>query len=122
LLGPIADAPKTAYVVIKKTEETEMMNLTSDMTRLRGEIDAMRNVRQALMKSLAAGARATARSVEEMQNDFAATRIRMARKTKKERTAFLSELRKSVNRIKKETAADLAGARCVWSGKVAKTK
>jgi len=98
-----------------------MANLTTDMTRLRGEVDALRNARKDLKKSLADGTKELARSVGEMQDGFAAARVSMAKKSKKDRVAFVSEIRKSVNRLKKETAVDLAGARRVWSGKTAST-
>ncbi|MFA6034415.1 MAG: hypothetical protein WC889_16060 [Myxococcota bacterium] len=99
-----------------------MSNLTAEMTRLRGEVDEWRSSREALMKSLADGARELARSVGEMQDHFAGARASMAKKGKKERMAFVTELRKGVNRLKRETAVDLAGARRVWNGKTASTK
>jgi len=99
-----------------------MGNLTGEMTRLKDEVDALRSAREALMKSLADGAKELARTVGEMKSDFAGARVSMANRAKKERGAFVSELRKGVNRIKRETAADLAGARRVWSGKAATSK
>ena len=95
---------------------------TDEMTRLRGEVDAMRSERGALMKGLADGARELARSVGAMQDGFAGARANMAKRGKKDRVAFVTELRKGVNRLKRETAVDLAGARRVWTGKTASTK
>ena len=94
-----------------------MGNLTDDMTRLRGEVDALRSDRGALMQELARGARDLASTVSAMQADFAAAHAAMARKTGKARASYVARIKKQVGRMKKETAADLAGARRVWLGK-----
>ncbi len=94
-----------------------MGNLTDDMTRLRGEVDALRSDRGALMQELARGARDLASTVSAMQADFAAARTAMAKKTGKARASYVARIKKQVGRIKKETAADLAGARRAWLGK-----
>jgi len=94
-----------------------MGNLTDDMTRLRGEVDAMRSDRGALMQELAHGAKDLASSVSAMQSGFAAAHATMAKKTGKARASYVSRIKRQVGRMRKETAADLAGAHQVWFGK-----
>jgi hypothetical protein len=126
-----------------------MGNLTDDMTRLRGEVDAMRGARGALMQDLARGASALTKVVAAMRADFASAHTAMAKKTRQgreafvatmirevntllsdfsrarddmaldgieERGIFLTELRRHVAGICKETADDLMGARFAWRG------
>jgi len=81
--------------------------LTGDMTRLCDEISALRGAREAFIKDLARGAK-------EMQAGFRNARREMARKTKAERLAFVSGLKKKVSGMRKEFAADIAGARQAW--------
>ena len=94
-----------------------MGNLTNDMTRLRGEVDALRSDRGALMQELARGAKNLASSVSAMQADFAAAHATMARKTGKARAAYVAKIKRQVGRMRKENADDLAGASHVWFGK-----
>ena len=126
-----------------------MGNLTDDMTRLRGEVDALRGVRGALMNGLTRGARDLTTAVAAMRADFSAAHTAMAKKTGKERETFvaavidevnsllggfsrdrndmarngrhdrgvfLSEMRKQVTGLCKETADDMMGARLAWRG------
>jgi len=94
-----------------------MGNLTDDMTRLRGEVDALRSDRGALMQELARGARDLAATVSAMQADFAAAHTAMARKSRRERISYVARIKKQVGRMRKETSSDLAGARRAWLGK-----
>ena len=94
-----------------------MGNLTDDMTRLRGEVDALRSDRGALMQDLARGAKDLASTVSTMQVDFAAAHATMARKTGKARVTYVARIKRQVGRMRKENAADLAGASQVWFGK-----
>ncbi len=94
-----------------------MGNLTDDMTRLRGEVDALRSDRGALMQDLARGAKDLASTVSTMQADFAAAHATMARKTGKARVTYVARIKRQVGRMRKENAADLAGASQVWFGK-----
>jgi hypothetical protein len=94
-----------------------MGNLTDDMTRLRGEVDALRSDRGALMQDLAHGAKELAFTVSAMQADFAAAHAAMARKTRKERASYVTKIKKQVGRMRKENASDLAGAARAWFGK-----
>ena len=119
-----------------------MGNLTDDMTRLRGEVDALRGARGALMQELAATVSAmqsgfavahTAmakktseereafvadmiREVSSLLGDFSRMRGDMARTGRNDREAFLLEMRRRVTGMRKETADDLAGARLAWHG------
>jgi hypothetical protein len=127
-----------------------MGNLTDDMTRLRGEVDALRRTRGALMQDLAHGASDLAAAVTAMRADFTAAHTAMAKKTGDEREAFvaavisevnsllgafsrdrddmarkgrhdrgvfLTEMRRQVAGMCKETADDLMGARLAWRGR-----
>ncbi len=94
-----------------------MGNLTDDMTRLRGEVDALRGERGALMQNLAQGAKDLASSVSAMQSGFAAALATMARKTGIARATYVATIKRQVGRMRKENAADLAGASQVWFGK-----
>jgi len=87
-----------------------MGNLTDDMTRLRGEVDALRSARGEMMQSLAT-------TVSAMQDDFAAAHAAMAKKTRRERVSYVARIKKQVGRMRKETAADVAGAHRAWFGK-----
>jgi len=126
-----------------------MGNLTDDMTRLRGEVDALRSTRGALMQELTRGASDLATAVAAMRADFTAAHMAMAKKTGEERNAFvaavisevntllgdfsrdredmarkgrhdrgifLTEMKRQVAGMCKETADDLMGARLVWRG------
>ena len=94
-----------------------MGNLTDDMTRLRGEVDALRSDRGALMLDLARGAKDLASSVSAMQSGFATAHATMAKKTGRARATYVSRIKRQVGRMRKENAADLAGASQVWFGK-----
>ncbi|MEI8355792.1 MAG: hypothetical protein WCG31_06855 [Deltaproteobacteria bacterium] len=94
-----------------------MGNLTDDMTRLRGEVDALRSDRGALMRELASGAKELASTVSAMQADFAAAHTAMARKSSRERASYVARIKKQVGRMRKENASDLAGASRAWLGK-----
>ncbi|MBU1185014.1 MAG: hypothetical protein KJ663_07530 [Proteobacteria bacterium] len=94
-----------------------MGNLTDDMTRLRGEVDALRSDRGALMQDLARGAKDLASSVSAMQSGFSAAHATMAKKTGRARATYVSRIKRQVGRMRKENAADLAGASQVWFGK-----
>ena len=101
-----------------------MGNMTNDMTRLRGEVDGLRVAMAALMHDLAQGAKNLASEVSAMRADFAGAReamvkahAAMAKKTRKGREAFVSGMRKRVNRMRREFSSDLAGARSAWCGR-----
>jgi hypothetical protein len=76
-----------------------MGNLTNDMTRLRGEVDALRSDRGALMQDLARGAKNLASTVSAMQAGFAAAHTAMAKKTSRERCDFVAGVISDVNSL-----------------------
>ena len=76
-----------------------MGNLTDDMTRLRGEVDALRSTRGALMQELARGASDLATAVAAMRADFTAAHMAMAKKTGEERNAFVAAVISEVNTL-----------------------
>jgi hypothetical protein len=95
-----------------------MGRLLEDMTRLSGEIQALRGSREAFRKELADGNKDRRMGVFELAVDFAGTRARMAKRTKEERLAFLNSLKRNVGAQQWEMKADIAGARRVWAGPV----
>lgn len=127
-----------------------MGNLTDDMTRLRGKIEALRCARGVLMQDLTRGTRDLRTAVAAMRADFTSAHAAMAKQAHREREAFaaalisevnsllgafsqdrddmarkgrhdrgvfLSEMRRKVTGMCKETADDLMGARLVWRGR-----
>ena len=76
-----------------------MGNLTDDMTRLRGEVDALRSDRGALMQELAHGAKDLTTAVADMRDEFAAAHKAMAKKTGKEREAFVAAVISDTNSL-----------------------
>ena len=126
-----------------------MGNLTNDMMRLRGEVDALRSDRGALMQNLSRGTRDLTTVVAAMRADLTAAHTAMAKKTGRERGdfvagvisdvnsllgafsqdrndmarkgrhdrgVFLSEMKRQVTGMCKETTDDLMGARIAWRG------
>jgi len=76
-----------------------MGNLTDDMTRLRGEIDALRGARGALMQELKSGAMVLTSTVSAMQADFAAAHTAMAKQTLEKRETFVAAVIDEVNSL-----------------------
>ncbi|HEY5530329.1 MAG TPA: hypothetical protein VIL51_12905 [Thermoleophilia bacterium] len=74
-----------------------MGNLTDDMTRLRGEVDALRSDRGALMQALSRGVNDLASSVSAMRADFGAAHAAMAEEARNSRAAFVSTMSGEVN-------------------------
>ena len=93
--------------------------LTEDMTRLCGEILAMRGTRDSLIKEMQCDAKGRKRAVVELCAHYGRARTTMAKRTKNERVAFLNDLKRSVGAQRRAMSSDLAGARRVWSGKSA---
>lgn len=91
--------------------------LTEDMTRLCGEILAMRGTRDTLVNELQREAKGRKRAVVKLCAHFGRVRTTMAKRTKNERVAFLNDLKRSVGAQRLNTRNDLAGARRVWAGK-----
>jgi len=93
--------------------------LTNDMTRLCGEILALRRMRGSLMSELQHGAKGRKQAVAELCAHIGSARASMARRTRNERVAFLNTLRRSVGAHRRDMRNDLAGARRVWAGRSA---
>jgi hypothetical protein len=87
-----------------------MGRLTEEMTRLCGEIVALRGARKGFVKDLT-------HNVATMKANFRRAHNEMARKTKAERRAAIAHLKKSVGDMRHAFAADLDGARRAWAGK-----
>jgi hypothetical protein len=91
--------------------------LTEDMTRLCGEINAMRRMRGSMMSDLQHGAKELEHTVTKLCAHFGRARMTMAKRTKHERVAFLNNLKRSVGAQRRDVRDDLAGARRAWAGK-----
>jgi len=79
-----------------------MGRLVEDMTRLVGEIQALRGSRRAFRKELADG-----------ESD----RQRVAKGAQEERLAFVENLKRTVGEQLQEIRAYIAGARRAWAGR-----
>lgn len=99
------------------------MALTQDMTRLRGEITALRDARRELLEEAIRGAKNLKKTVSAMKAGFSGARAQMAGTMQAECAAFLSDVKESVEGLKqtvaavrKDFTADLAGGRRAWLG------
>ncbi len=90
--------------------------LTEAMSELRCQVEALRRDRQALRTGLQQQDRERQKAVAEMCTQFSAVRVGMARRSARERKAFLDDLRGMVRRQRDQVRADVAGARRVWGG------
>jgi hypothetical protein len=89
-----------------------MGRLVEDVTRLVGEIQALRGSRRALLKELSD-------DNLDMCAHFAGRRMQVATRMKEGRLAFLHNLRRTVRGQLRGMRADMAGARRAWSGEAA---
>jgi len=83
-----------------------MANLTDDMTRLRGEVDALRGARGALMNDLTRGARDLTTAVAAMRADFTSAHTAMAKQTRGARKTFVVAVIDEVNSLLGEFSKD----------------
>jgi hypothetical protein len=83
-----------------------MGNLTDDMTRLRGEVEALRGVRGALMQDMTRGARDLTTAVAAMRADFTSAHAAMAKQTRGERETFVAAVIDEVNSLLGEFSRD----------------
>jgi len=90
--------------------------LTEEMTRLCGEIVAMRTRRGELLKTLECESRDRRESVSDLCGQFSKARAGMARRMHHDRMSFLRNLRHGVNAQRREMRSDLAGVRRAWAG------
>jgi ribosomal protein L20 len=91
-----------------------MGRITDDMTRLRGEVDALRDARQQFMRDLSAGANNRRQEVARMRALFHEAYDTQAKQDQMERQMFVSEISQRAMQLCKDVAADLQGARCTW--------
>jgi hypothetical protein len=91
--------------------------LTDDMTRLCGEIHAMRRMRDSMMSDLQRDTRGRKKAITELCAHFGRARTTMANRTKHERVAFMHDLQRVVGAQRRDMRNDLAGVRRVWAGK-----
>ena len=76
-----------------------MGNLTNDMARLRGEVDALRVARGALMQDLTRGAKERKTAVEAMRAEFTSAHAAMAKQNHNERVAFVTAVTGEVDSL-----------------------
>lgn len=81
-----------------------MGNLTDDMTRLTGEISAMRSAREAFRNDLKRGVEGLKETVADMQAGFRNAHSEMAKNTKGELRAFISDVKKGVDGLRKDVS------------------
>jgi len=93
-----------------------MNNLTNDMTRLCGEIAALRDDRATLMSSLAKTKEAMQGAVSQMLTGFGEARADKTKQTKAELGEFVSQLKGTVSALLEGVRDDLAGAHQAWHG------
>ncbi len=98
-------------------------NLTNDMTRVCGEIAALRGIRATLMSNLAETRGEMQAAVTQMLAGFGEARTEMAKQTKAERNEFVlsvkeavTELRQKVAQLQDEFRDDIVGAHRAWHG------
>ena len=87
-----------------------MGRLTEDATRLRQEIDAMREARLGFIHGLRD-------TVSDMRAHFRTAQTEMAKRAAAERAAFVTTVRRTVAGLRQELAADIVGARSAWLGR-----
>jgi hypothetical protein len=93
-----------------------MGRLTDDMTRLRGEITALREGRRALQRELFHAVGALKREVEADRASFREAHAEMARTSQNNRVMFVTDLSHQVAGLLHSVADDLKGARQAWRG------
>jgi hypothetical protein len=98
-------------------------NLTNDITRLCGEIAALRDSRAVLRNNLAQGREDREDTVSQMLADFRNSRMDVADRTRTELRNFVGTVKGAVTELKQGVAAfqeeflgDLTGARRAWCG------
>ena len=105
---------RTAESKEKRSNVATMM--TEDITRLCGEIVALRQARGAMMRELARENKDRSQSVFQFCAHTQSARAEMAKRTSNERNAFLRDLRRATNTQRRKMQKDLAGARRAWAG------
>ncbi|MDQ7780343.1 MAG: hypothetical protein RDV41_11660 [Planctomycetota bacterium] len=91
-----------------------MGKLCDDMTRLRGEIDSLRDSRVEMRDGLSRFASALRGAVSKTQSEFRAAHNETSRDAKNNRCAFVSGLCDYVSSFLGAVREDLQGVRMVW--------
>lgn len=92
-----------------------MGNLTRDIERLCGEIEASRVSRASMKAGIAKENEANKSAVSKMRTGFAKEHKAMAKADRSQRKDFMNSLSKEVKAARRDTAKDLAGARKAWA-------
>jgi len=87
-----------------------MGRLTDGMTRLHGEIVALRHSREGFVRGVRD-------DVSAMRADFRSAHAEMAQEARTGRQAFVSHMRETVAGLREGFASDLIGARQAWFGR-----
>ncbi|MBI4595179.1 MAG: hypothetical protein HY730_02245 [Candidatus Tectomicrobia bacterium] len=82
--------------------------LTEDMTRLRGEIEALRTARKNLMQELAHGVQARRNELFETRARFFQEHGEMVRNTRENLLGFMSDIRKIVAEVQSQASVKRA--------------
>lgn len=93
-----------------------MGRLTSDMTRLRSEITALREGRHALQRDLRDAVATLKHDVAKTQAAFRRAHADMAKSTRKNRAVFVTDLSHQVKDLLQVVSDDMKGARQAWRG------
>ena len=96
-----------------------MGRLTTDMTRLVGEIHTAHGDRQRLIGATRQATVEMKRTLARMQGGFRAAHAEMARRQRRGLGEFVSGLKSRVTALRNGFSTDLAGARAVWHASVA---
>jgi hypothetical protein len=88
--------------------------LTRDLTRLRNEIVALRNARQALIHDLERETGDRRTGVSSMLADFSKGLSTVVRKTKTDCRGSIADLKRTVSDLRTGIRTDLSGIRHTW--------
>ena len=114
---------KPAHFQTSTKEKNMIDNLTNDITRLCGEIAALRDSRAVLRNNLVQGREDRQGTVSQMLADLRNSRRDVADRTRTELQNFVGTVKDAVTELKQGVAAfqeeflgDLTGARRAWCG------
>lgn len=96
-----------------------MGSLTTDFTRIVGEIHNARAERRRLIGTIRQATVEMKRTMARMQGGFRTARAEMARRQRRSLREFVSGLEGRVAALRNGLSTDLAGARAVWCRTVA---
>jgi hypothetical protein len=93
-----------------------MNNIATDMSRLCGEIAALRDSRAALKRNLAEATEGLHEEVSCLLTGFGEARAEMSKQIKAELCEFVLQLKGQVTDLLKGVRDDLKGAHRAWAG------